>query len=111
MCASSPGALDVAKAARCRVTTYARPGFPADWSFEISRRTLGGRAEVRIATRARCMGILETGLPGAYNLENLIGVMAGRHPHRRAAADRWPGRASASWASSAGRSSGASPPG
>jgi UDP-N-acetylmuramate: L-alanyl-gamma-D-glutamyl-meso-diaminopimelate ligase len=76
VCASSPGALDVAKAARCRVTTYSRPGFPADWSFEISRRTVGGRAEVRIANQGTVVGTLETGLPGAYNLENLIGVIA-----------------------------------
>jgi UDP-N-acetylmuramate: L-alanyl-gamma-D-glutamyl-meso-diaminopimelate ligase len=71
VCASSPGALDVAK-----VTTYSRPGFPADWSFEISRRTVGGRAEVRIANQGTVVGTLETGLPGAYNLENLIGVIA-----------------------------------
>jgi UDP-N-acetylmuramate: L-alanyl-gamma-D-glutamyl-meso-diaminopimelate ligase len=76
VCASSPGALDVAKAARCRVTTYARPGFKADWTFEISRRTLGGRSEVRIANQGTVVGTLETGLPGTYNIENLIGVVA-----------------------------------
>jgi UDP-N-acetylmuramate: L-alanyl-gamma-D-glutamyl-meso-diaminopimelate ligase len=76
VCASSPGALEVAKAARCRVSTYARPGFPADWSFEVSRRTLGGRVELRIAHQGTVVGTLETGLPGAYNHENLIGVVA-----------------------------------
>ena len=76
VCASSPGALEVAKAARCRVSTYARPGFEADWTFEVSRRTLGGRVELRIAHHGTVVGSLETGLPGAYNHENLIGVVA-----------------------------------
>jgi UDP-N-acetylmuramate: L-alanyl-gamma-D-glutamyl-meso-diaminopimelate ligase len=76
VCAASPGALEVAKAARCRVTTYARPGFPADWTFEVRGQTRGGRAELRIANRGTAIGTLETGLPGAYNLENLLGVIA-----------------------------------
>jgi UDP-N-acetylmuramate: L-alanyl-gamma-D-glutamyl-meso-diaminopimelate ligase len=76
VCAASPGALDVAKSARCRVTTYARPGFTADWTFEVTGRNLGGRSEVRIAQGGNAVGTLETGLPGAYNLENLIAVVA-----------------------------------
>ena len=76
VCASSSGALEVAKAARCRVTTYGRPGFDADWTFEVTRRTTGGRAELRIAHRGKVVGALETGLPGAFNLENLMGVVA-----------------------------------
>jgi UDP-N-acetylmuramate: L-alanyl-gamma-D-glutamyl-meso-diaminopimelate ligase len=76
VCASSPGALEVAKAARCRVTTYGRPGFPADWTFEVARRTLGGRTEIRLAHQGTVAGTLETGLPGVYNLENLVGVVA-----------------------------------
>jgi UDP-N-acetylmuramate: L-alanyl-gamma-D-glutamyl-meso-diaminopimelate ligase len=75
VCAASPGALDVAKSARCRVTTYARPGSPADWTFEVSGRSLGGRSEVRIAEHGAVVGTLETGLPGAYNLENLVAVV------------------------------------
>ncbi len=76
VCASSPGALDVAKAARCRVTTYARPGFNANWTFEVSKRSLGGRVCLRLAHNDQVVGTLETGLPGAYNLENLVGVVA-----------------------------------
>ncbi len=76
VCASSPGALEVAKSARCRVTTYARPGFDAEWTFEISKRTIGGRVTLRLARDGKAVGTLETGLPGAYNLENLIGVVA-----------------------------------
>ena len=76
VCAASPGALDVAKSARCRVTTYGRPGFAADWTFEVARRTLGGRSEIRLAHQGTVAGTLETGLPGVYNLENLAGVVA-----------------------------------
>ncbi len=76
VCAASPGALEVAKAARCRVTTYARPGFPADWTFEVASQTTGSRVELRIRHRNTVIGVLETGLPGAYNHENLLGVVA-----------------------------------
>ena len=76
VCASSPGALEVAKAARCRVSTYARPGFPADWTFEPAGPVRGGRVELRIAHRGTVIGAVETGLPGDYNLENLLGVIA-----------------------------------
>ena len=34
-CAASPGALEVARAARCQVMTYGRPGSGADWTFEV----------------------------------------------------------------------------
>jgi UDP-N-acetylmuramate: L-alanyl-gamma-D-glutamyl-meso-diaminopimelate ligase len=76
VCASSPAALEVARAARCRVTTYARPGYDADWTFEVSRRTLGGRTELRLACGEKVVGTLETGMPGVYNLENLVGIAA-----------------------------------
>jgi UDP-N-acetylmuramate: L-alanyl-gamma-D-glutamyl-meso-diaminopimelate ligase len=76
VCSASPGALDVAKVARCPVSTYARPGFPADWTFEVSDRGIGGRSELRIAHAGKTLGTLESGLPGAYNLENLTAVLA-----------------------------------
>jgi UDP-N-acetylmuramate-alanine ligase len=34
VCAASPGAMEVARAARCGVTSYGRPGSDADWTFE-----------------------------------------------------------------------------
>ena len=43
MCASSPGALEVADAARCQVETYGRPGTRARWTFEVAARLNGGR--------------------------------------------------------------------
>ncbi len=76
VCAASAGAMEVAKSARCRVTSYGRPGFDAEWTFEVSGRTAGGRMNLRLARQGRVVGTLETGLPGVHNLENLMGVVA-----------------------------------
>ena len=49
VCAASPGALEVARAARCQVVTYGRPGSGADWTCEVSRRALGdGEGELPV---------------------------------------------------------------
>ena len=37
-CAASPGAMEVARGARCQVITYGRPGSGADWTFEVAGR-------------------------------------------------------------------------
>ena len=42
VCAASPGALDVARAAHCHVMTYGRPGSGADWTFEVAARSRAG---------------------------------------------------------------------
>jgi UDP-N-acetylmuramate: L-alanyl-gamma-D-glutamyl-meso-diaminopimelate ligase len=76
VCAASPGALEVAKSARCRVTTYARPGTPSDWGFEVSGVKPGGRTIISLSQGGRMAGTVETGLPGLYNFENLIGIIA-----------------------------------
>ncbi len=76
VCAASAGALDVARVAKCRITTYGRPGSDAEWTFEISGRKAGGRTLMRVAQSGKVLGTFETGLPGVYNLENLIGVIA-----------------------------------
>jgi UDP-N-acetylmuramate: L-alanyl-gamma-D-glutamyl-meso-diaminopimelate ligase len=76
VCAASPGALDVARSARCRVTTYGRPGSGAEWSFEVGGIKPGGRTLLRLAHNARAVGTLETGMPGVYNFENVAGVAA-----------------------------------
>jgi len=75
-CAASPGALEVARVARCQVVTYGRPGSGADWTFEVARRGLGGRATLDVARRGERVVAVETSLPGIYNLENLVGVIA-----------------------------------
>jgi UDP-N-acetylmuramate: L-alanyl-gamma-D-glutamyl-meso-diaminopimelate ligase len=76
VCAASPGALEVARAAACQVMTYGRPGSGADWIFEIVGRSLGGRSTLEIARRGERVAFLETNLPGIYNKENLVGVFA-----------------------------------
>jgi UDP-N-acetylmuramate: L-alanyl-gamma-D-glutamyl-meso-diaminopimelate ligase len=76
VCAASPGALEVARAARCQVMTYGRPGSGADWTFEVVRRSPGGRVTMDVARRGERIVAVETSLPGIYNLENLIGVIA-----------------------------------
>jgi len=79
VCAASPGALEVAKSARCPVTTYGRPGTDATWTFEITGRKLGGRSILRLACEGKGMGALDTGLAGIFNMENLTGVIAAAH--------------------------------
>lgn len=76
VCAASPGALEVAREARCRVETYARPGHEAEWRFEVASRGLSGRTTLNLARRDELLGTLETGMPGLYNHENVVGVMA-----------------------------------
>ena len=75
-CAASPGALEVARSAHCSVTTYGRPGSGADWTFEVAARSPGGRSVLDIARRGERVLSLETSLPGIYNKENLVGVVA-----------------------------------
>jgi UDP-N-acetylmuramate: L-alanyl-gamma-D-glutamyl-meso-diaminopimelate ligase len=75
-CAASPGALEVARAARCQVMTYGRPGSGADWTFEVAARAGGGRSTLDVARRGERVVTLETNLPGIYNHENLVGVVA-----------------------------------
>lgn len=75
-CAASPGALEIARAARCQVMTYGRPGSGADWTFEVAARAPGGRTTLDVARRGERVLSLETSLPGIYNNENLVGVVA-----------------------------------
>ncbi len=75
-CAASPGAMEVARVARCQVVTYGRPGSGADWTFEVVDRSAGGRTTLAIARRGERLGTVDTSLPGIYNHENLIGVIA-----------------------------------
>jgi UDP-N-acetylmuramate: L-alanyl-gamma-D-glutamyl-meso-diaminopimelate ligase len=75
-CAASPGAMEVARVARCQVITYGRPGSGADWTFEVAARALGGRTTLDVARRGERVLTVDTNLPGIYNHENLIGVIA-----------------------------------
>ncbi len=75
-CAASPGAMEVARGARCQVLSYGRPGSGADWTFEVAARASGGRATLALARRGERVGTVDTNLPGIYNYENLVGVIA-----------------------------------
>jgi UDP-N-acetylmuramate: L-alanyl-gamma-D-glutamyl-meso-diaminopimelate ligase len=75
-CAASPGAMEVARGARSQVVTYGRPGSGADWTFEVAARGAGGRTTLDVARRGERVGAVETNLPGIYNHENLVGVIA-----------------------------------
>jgi UDP-N-acetylmuramate: L-alanyl-gamma-D-glutamyl-meso-diaminopimelate ligase len=79
VCAASPGALEVAKVARCKVTTYGRPGTDAQWTFEVTGRKIGGRSILRLACEGKGMITLDTGMAGIFNMENLTGVIAAAH--------------------------------
>jgi len=76
VCAASPGAMDVAGAARCQVETYGRPGSGASWTFEVAARANGGRTTLAVAHAGARVALVDTFLPGIYNFENLIGVIA-----------------------------------
>ncbi len=79
VCSASPGAMDVARSARCKITTYGRPGSDAQWTFEVTGRNLGGRSILRVAHEGRGVASLDTGMAGIFNMENLAGVIAAGH--------------------------------
>jgi UDP-N-acetylmuramate: L-alanyl-gamma-D-glutamyl-meso-diaminopimelate ligase len=76
VCAGSPGAMEVARVARCAVETYGRPGTKAEWTFEVAARRSGGRTTLAVAHGQTRLGEVETNLPGIYNHENLLGALA-----------------------------------
>jgi len=76
VCASSPGALEVADSARCTVETYGRPGSRAKWTFEVAGRLNGGRTTLALACDGTRVGDIDTNMPGIYNHENMMGVVA-----------------------------------
>ncbi len=79
VCASSPHALECAQAARCRVERYGIVGSCPDdieWKAEVTTIKSGGRTAFRVHHRGQLYGNFELGLPGSYNLENAIGVIA-----------------------------------
>ena len=75
-CAASPGAMEVTRSSRAQVVTYGRPGSGADWTFEVVARALGGRATLDVARRGERVVSVETNMPGIYNHENLVGMIA-----------------------------------
>ena len=79
VCASSPHALDVAKAAHCRVERYGVSGSCPDdieWLAEVTGIKPGGRTAFQLRRNGQLYGHFELGLSGGYNLENAVGVIA-----------------------------------
>jgi len=75
--ADSPGALDVASHATCRVETYAvGTELKADWVARPIAQRAGGRTVFEVEKRGEHVGTFDTGLPGAYNLGNCLSVIA-----------------------------------
>ena len=75
-CAASPGAMEVARVARCQVVTYGRPGAGARLDVRGRRARLGETDHAGAGPPRRAGRSVETNLPGIYNHENLIGVVA-----------------------------------
>jgi UDP-N-acetylmuramate: L-alanyl-gamma-D-glutamyl-meso-diaminopimelate ligase len=77
--ASSPHALEVSQGARCPVERYGlSPGCAPDveWRAEVTGVRGGGRTQFKVLHRGALFGSFELGLPGSYNLENALGVIA-----------------------------------
>ena len=79
--ADSPGALDVAEAARCRVERYLvrdvdHPEAQADWVARAIATRPGGRTLFEVTRGGKPFGVFDTGLAGGYNLANALAVIA-----------------------------------
>jgi UDP-N-acetylmuramate: L-alanyl-gamma-D-glutamyl-meso-diaminopimelate ligase len=83
VCGDSPGAQEIAAAARCRVERY---GVAAegkadglDYYAQVRGTRTGGRTLFEVYRRGESLGRFDTGLPGQYNLENIVAVVAALH--------------------------------
>jgi UDP-N-acetylmuramate: L-alanyl-gamma-D-glutamyl-meso-diaminopimelate ligase len=81
--ADSPGALECARAAKCRVQTYktvekADEG-GADWIGRPVAQRTAGRTLFDVSFQGKVLGTFDTGLPGGYNLANALAVIAVGH--------------------------------
>ncbi len=76
VCADDPGALECARAARCRVERYSVAGADAEWRARAVSARPGGRTTFTVEKSGVPFGEFETGLPGAYNLANALAVIA-----------------------------------
>jgi UDP-N-acetylmuramate: L-alanyl-gamma-D-glutamyl-meso-diaminopimelate ligase len=79
--ADSPGALEVAQAAGCRVETYVvsdreHREHKADWQARVIAARTGGRTLFEVSRHDKPFGVFDTALPGSYNLANCVSVVA-----------------------------------
>ncbi len=81
VCADDAGAMGVAKAAACPVTTYRvlgegdEPG-SADYTARPSAKRGGGQTLFELFERGQSLGEWSTTLVGAYNLGNILAAVA-----------------------------------
>jgi UDP-N-acetylmuramate: L-alanyl-gamma-D-glutamyl-meso-diaminopimelate ligase len=75
--ASSAHALEIARAARCPVLTYAagKRAEAVDWHGEILG-TERGRTRFRVTQKDEEVGVFDVGLQGEHNVENAVAVVA-----------------------------------
>ena len=81
VCADDPGAVEVARAARCPVTTYRVLGegddpAAADYAARHSVRRGGGQTVFELFERGVSLGEFATNLVGAYNIANIAAAVA-----------------------------------
>jgi UDP-N-acetylmuramate: L-alanyl-gamma-D-glutamyl-meso-diaminopimelate ligase len=80
--ADSPGALEVAKSARCRVESYVVAGDAspsADWVGRAIATRKGGRTVFEVSRGGQPFGVFDFGMAGRYNLANALSVIAAAH--------------------------------
>ena len=78
---SSAAAVEVASTASCRVERYGVGTNLPDltWRAEITGTRTGGRTLFDVFYKGERLGSFDTGLPGHYNLENALAVIAATH--------------------------------
>jgi len=81
VCADDAGAMEVARAARCRLTTYRVLGegdepASADYSARVSIKRGGGQTVFELFERGESLGEFATSLVGAYNVANIVAAVA-----------------------------------
>ncbi|HEY0133143.1 MAG TPA: GNAT family N-acetyltransferase, partial [Nannocystis sp.] len=81
VCADDAGAVEVAKAARCKVTTYRVLGdgddpASADYTARASVKRGGGQTLFELFERGESQGEFATSLVGAYNVANIVAAVA-----------------------------------
>jgi UDP-N-acetylmuramate: L-alanyl-gamma-D-glutamyl-meso-diaminopimelate ligase len=76
VCADDAGALECAGAAKCRVERYSLGETPAEWRARAVGTRPGGRTLFHVERHGAPYAEFETGLPGAHNLANTLGVIA-----------------------------------
>lgn len=81
VCADDPGAMEVARAARCVVTTYKVLGEDddprlVDYACRCEVKRGGGRTVFEVFERGKSLGEFSTTLVGTYNLGNVLAALA-----------------------------------